>query len=124
MVIYEILGRFQKYYTKNEQTVSIMSNILWLQYINYALVPLVTKFNIKIPFLNELGLFDGPYTEFTVKWYQDVGATMCFTMLINCVSPHIGKIAKPIIVGLLRCMDRGCKCRLEKDGKVFTKKVL
>jgi len=67
--IFEVLGKFQKFYTKNEETVSIMSFILWLQFINFAIVPLITKFSFEFAFLNKLNLFAGPYADFTPQWY-------------------------------------------------------
>jgi hypothetical protein len=46
-----------------------------------------------------------------------VGATLCFTLFINTVSPHGGKIGKPIHTCFLRFKDRGYSARLQhSDG--------
>lgn len=123
--IFELLGAFQRFYTKNEKTLSIMSNILILQYINFAIVPLLTKFNFDIPFVNSFGLLKGPYEDFSVLWYKDVGATLCFTMLLNTITPHLGKIFVPILKCCLRWRDRKYSAHiLDDDDNVQTRKVL
>lgn len=124
-IIFELLGKFQRYYTKNEQTLAIFGNILWLQFLNFAIVPLIVKLNVNFPPVNMFGLAKGPYHEFNQKWYNDVGAIMCYTMLLNTLTPHIGKIAVPLALKFLRFMDRGCKNGMQnQDGSVRTKKVL
>ena len=115
-LIFEGLGKFQKFYTKNQQSLAIMGNILWLQYVNFAVVPLITKFNINFPLLNNVYLFAGPYHDFTVEWYKDVGSTLCMSMLINTVSPHISKLAMAFIKGcLLRYRDRSWKGGMQDE---------
>lgn len=122
--IFQFLGKFQKFYTKNEQTLSIMSNILWLQFINFAFIPIVTQFYLRVRPLHAFGLLNGLYPDFNYDWYQEVGAVLCYTMLINCFTPHLSKLAKPIIKFLLRFWDRSFSFKMEKDNKVNTKKVL
>ena len=103
-----------------------MGNILWLQYVNFAVVPLITKFNINFKPLNEIYLFAGPYHDFTLEWYKDIGSTLCLSMLINTISPHISKLAKAIVKGCcLRYRDRGWTGRIaDEEGQVQTKKVI
>lgn len=115
-LIFESLGKFQKFYTKNQQSLAIMGNILWLQYVNFAVVPLITKFNINFKLLNDVYLFAGPYHDFTVEWYKDVGSTLCMSMLINTFSPHISKVVVAFLKGcLLRYRDRGWKGSMQDE---------
>ena len=51
------------------------------------------------------------------------------TMLINTVSPHVSKIAMPLLACLKRCLDRGCRFSYNPDHSkgetdLRTKKVL
>lgn len=101
---------------------AIFGNILWLQYLNFAIVPLVVKMNIRFPPLNAFGLLEGPFPDFSQAWYHEVGAVLCYTMLLNCVTPHIGKVAVPIIKCILRTRDRGWKFGMQDEqGNVRTK---
>jgi len=47
-------------------------------------------------------------------------------MLVNTVTPHASKAAKPVIRALTRCLDRGCSRRLagEQPDSVKTKQVI
>lgn len=71
-----------------------MRLILWLQFINFAIVPQLTKLKVDAGPLNHMGLFKGQYEDFNEEWYHDVGSVMCQTMLIQCFSPQIIKIIK------------------------------
>jgi hypothetical protein len=84
-------------------------------------------FNFKISILNFIGIFKGTYHDFSVEWYRKIGASMSMTLLLSTVVPHAEKVTKPFIVGLKRCMDRGCKSSYHpEDGSygLRTKKVL
>jgi len=37
-------------------------------------------------------IFAGRFSDFTVDWYKNVGATISLTMFINIFTPHIGGI--------------------------------
>ena len=54
-----------------------MRLILWMQFINFAIVPQLTKLRIDAGPLNSLGLFKGDYKDFDEDWYHDVGSVMC-----------------------------------------------
>jgi hypothetical protein len=80
-----------------------------MQYINIAVVILVVTFNfLEDDLLGFLPILQGSYTGFTPRWYARVGNTLCVTLLINIVSPHISKVAVPGVKLLLRLFDRGC----------------
>lgn len=52
-------------------------------YINMAIIPLLTGFKLAVAGLNDIGIFDGAYTDFSVEWYREVGATICYSMFLN-----------------------------------------
>lgn len=57
-------------------------------YINMAIIPLLTTFKLAIAGINDIGLFDGAYTDFSVEWYREVGATICYAVFLNTFQPH------------------------------------
>jgi len=107
-----------------------------LQYFNIAVVGLLLSFNLKSPGSQSVfetsGLFpilDGEYRDFSTKWYRNIGASLCFTLLVNAFSPQISKLFVTLIPLLKRCLDRGCKLNTiahdkEGEGYVRSKKVL
>jgi len=84
-----------------------------MQFINFAIVPQLTKLNIDIAPLNLLGLFKGPYDDFNEEWYHDVGSVMCQTMLIQTFSPQLIKIIKYFKKLFMRYYDRGFTSKIE-----------
>jgi hypothetical protein len=70
---------------------------------------LLVNFTLDFGFLNSLSILDGEFDDFTTEWYKKVGASLGMTMLINTVSPHLPKLATPLLTVTKRCWDRGCK---------------
>lgn len=127
--VFDLMSSFEKKYTKNDATVSTFVKITILQFFNISVVILLVSFNLKFGLFNVFGIFVGDYTDFSVDWYKHIGATLTMTMLINCVSPHVSKIAMPLLACLKRCLDRGCKYSYQPDQakgetELRTKKVL
>lgn len=85
---FSFLVLFQKRFTLNDQTTSAFQYKLGLEYINMAIIPLLTAFKLKIDVVNELGLFAGHYEDFSIEWYREIGATICYTALLNTFQPH------------------------------------
>ena len=77
-----------------------------LQYCNIAVVILFTDFNSNDRIYG-LPLLVGKYIDFTPDWYRKVGSSLCFTLLLNTVTPHISKILEFLYVEFLRFYDRG-----------------
>lgn len=122
--IFEKLSSFEKKYTKNDATVSTFVKITILQFFNISVVILLVSFNLKFGLFNAFGLLKGEFTDFSVDWYKQIGATLSLTMLYNCVTPHISKIIKPIQAWTIRFLDRGCKWSYKGATELRTKKVL
>jgi len=47
-----------------------MYKILIFQFLNFAILPLLIQFHMKIPFLNDVGLLEGKYEDFNSQWYH------------------------------------------------------
>ena len=90
-----------------------------LQYFNLAIVLVLINFKIGIPFLNELNIFDGTYEDFSQRWYEQLGAGLCFTLFINVFSPQASKVGIPIIHLLMRFKDRGWKRELKGNFDII-----
>ena len=72
-------------------------------------------------------ILNGNYSDFSTAWYRNVGASLCFTLLINTVSPQASKLGLPFLSLFKRCFDRGCSCSVRKSpdsDEVNTRKVL
>lgn len=105
--IFEQLAPLSRFYTKNEETESIMKKILAMQFLNIAFVPIIVQFSLNAGFLNDVGLLQGSFEDFSVPWYRQVGATLCFTMLVQSISPHLSKIGMALFWEAVRFWDRG-----------------
>lgn len=64
-------------------------------------------------------VFAGRFDDFTVQWYQNVGATLSLTMFINIFTPHIGGMIAMFNNYLKRLIDRGCSKDMRKTKQVM-----
>lgn len=53
-------------------------------------------------------MLQGSYQDFSVNWYNNLGAAFTLTLAIQMVSPHGSKIFGAILKWLKRKCDRGC----------------
>eukprot|EP00953_Heterococcus_sp_UTEX-ZZ885_P008840 5260-Heterococcus_DN1.PRE.1 len=44
------------------------------------------------PLLRSLGVFNGPYDDFSRKWYGTVGAQLCASLVLAALTPHITRL--------------------------------
>lgn len=58
-------------------------------FFNTAIMILLANANVEetIPFLS--GIFNGPYNDYSVDWYNDVGNILVVSMILNAVLPVI-----------------------------------
>ena len=84
-----------------------------MQYFNIGIVLLLVNMNLGIN-LGGFPILDGDYSEFSVDWYKNIGAALCFTLLVNTASPQASKLGVPNIKVAQRCWDRGCCNGLKK----------
>lgn len=125
-MIFEMIAKFERKHTINEETISQFSKITIIQFINVALIVICVNFSfLDDPFLGFIPIFNGEYTDFSVKWYSNVGKTLCMTLMINIFSPHASKLSLPFLKFFFRWADRGYSStfRVGENG-VNTKKYL
>lgn len=117
-VIFELISRLEKHHTQNEQTLATFSKITVLQFVNISCIVLLINLTFKgsedYSLFRALPVLRGDYSDFTVQWYNNVGATLCVTLTINIVTVHIGKMLWCGLRACLRCRDRGCVCQLKR----------
>ena len=56
----------------------------------------------------------GDYNDFTVQWYFNIGASICLTLSLNIITPHISYLMHPIMGCMKKCCDRGCSSTIKK----------
>jgi len=115
----------------NEETLGTFQKITFLQYFNIAIVGLLISMNANVEALDmisesEFPILNGNYSDFSTRWYRNIGASLCFTLFINTMSPQLSKLGKPNMTLLKRCWDRGCKFSIQKGetDEVNTDKAL
>ena len=65
-------------------------------------------------------LFTGIFTDFDPTWYNSVGITILFTMIVFSCSAQVSFVLLKILSVLARCIDSGCRCN-GKTTKQLTK---
>ena len=117
------LSRFEKIESKSKEQVKIMSKVFIAMFINTALVVLAVNADFSsIDFINNLPLKDylfiSEFSDFTRRWYVQVGSTITVTMLVSIFSPHILNILIFYPLGGLRrnCRKSRFKTQLEIES--------
>jgi len=98
-MIFEKMAIVEKKHTVNEETTGQFIKIFIMQFMNIALVVLIVNMNLSIGFLSFLPIFNGEYLDFNSGWYENVGKTICLTMVINISLP----IFPNLLCHLLSC---------------------
>jgi Calcium-dependent channel, 7TM region, putative phosphate len=49
------------------------------------------------PLLRSLGVFNGPYDDFSRKWYGTVGAQLCASLVLAALTPHITRLLQFLV---------------------------
>lgn len=102
-ILVRAFAGFERHHTKSGRESSVMIKLFLLLTINSAMIPLLVFADIPslafVPYL-----FEGPYPDFSVGWYQDVGQLISTTLLINGVVYPMSALSK----GLTPKITRGC----------------
>ena len=116
--VFESIVQFEKHLTINNETMGVFQRIIFLQYANIALVVLLININlIDGKLLGFIPLLNGEYHDISTQWYANIGQALCLTLFINIFSPHVSKIAKPIVKILKRWKDRGFRFSFVKNSE-------
>lgn len=57
--------------------------------------------------LNVFGFFNGAYEDFSLQWYKEVGAVICYAQFLESFTPHTQLFIEYLIKEVLRFLDRG-----------------
>jgi len=77
-----VFSDFERHHTKSGLESSVSVKLFLALVVNSALIPVLVFAKIsKFDFLPYL--FQGPYEDFEVDWYQTVSSTLSFTLVVN-----------------------------------------
>lgn len=94
------------FHTETAQTNVIMVFVFVVQFINTGILITLINANTNEAGLH-LGIFNGMYPDFNFNWYNDIGATIIYTMIFNASWPFI-EIAMTFGMSLgYRLLDKG-----------------
>jgi len=86
------LGRFEKHFSVTSEQSAITRKLFVGLFLNTGLVMLMVNWDLESSVGSSIGteiLFAGEYSDFTPDWYQIVGVSIVFTMMLNMFNPHI-----------------------------------
>ena len=120
------MAEHEGYLSINDLTNSKFIKIGLMTFINNCIIIMVVEFQIfgsyewgkKSAFWSAFPLFMGPYQDFTIKFYFEIGVPICFTLAVNIVMPQIYALMTPVMQLFSRWMDRGI-CGCNKDLKKY-----
>ena len=96
-----VFSNFECHHTKSGLESSVSVKLFLALVINSALIPVLVFSNI--PKLNFLPyLFQGPYKDFEVDWYQVVSSTLSITLVVNALAFPV----KSLVTSQLRRLSR------------------
>lgn len=81
--------------------------------VNLNVPSVISYFTGVSGFNGKFFLFTGSYDDFDPRWYNTIGVTILFSMVINIVSTQVAYLLICLFQLLFRCLDSGCSC----DGK-------
>ena len=87
-----------------------MAGVCGIQFINLCILFFMVSLKIPNKLLNKFGLFEGTYDEVNAGWFIEFGSMIVQTMIIEIPVPHMFPLIIWLVVGLMRCCDRRCRC--------------
>jgi len=94
---------------------STFLKVTFLMYFNVAVVVMLVNFDLSVPILNDGGILKGDYKDFSARWYENIGANICYTLLIMVFTPQISKLfVDPAKFAFKRFYDREYKISTSK----------
>ena len=96
-----VFSNFECHHTKSGLESSVSVKLFLALVINSAMIPVLVFSNI--PKLNFLPyLFQGPYKDFEVDWYQVVSSTLSVTLVVNALAFPVNSLVKSQLKRLSR----------------------
>lgn len=109
------LSKSERLKTHNDETQSTFYKVTLLSYFNVAVVIMLVNFDYDFPLLNHFSILDGKYKDFSERWYANIGANICWTLLLMVGTPQASKLKDPVISAFKTWYDRGFKFRTKRD---------
>ena len=69
--------------------------------------------------LDDAAIFSGPRSDFTWKWYLEVGSAIVVTMFINVFALNASSFSAAVQTKLFRCIDRSCTLDMTRTQQKF-----
>lgn len=117
--IFEMLSKLEKHHTLNEETMGMFKKITIMQFINISCIILIINFRVETisgtKLFGIIPIFSGSFSDFSVQWYYNIGATLCLTLTINIFSPHSTKLMWAFLAMFKRLKDRGYHKNLRRE---------
>ena len=108
VALFEHIVILEKLPTMMDEIKAQFSRIVMVQFLNIGCLLLFADFSIGYS-QEEMGgliILVGNYKDFDTNWYYDIGAKISMAMISNSIAPFFSKLFEPIIVPILRCLDR------------------
>ena len=112
------ISRFESAHIKTSETFSSMLKMFIVSFLNTAVLLLLANLELDI-YVFGMPVFAGKYYEFSVDWYRVIGSTICVTMAVNIISPHLANGSYLLYRSFSACLDRGCSCDRRKTRKLI-----
>jgi len=93
---------FEKHSTLNRQIAQRVVKTFVAQFLNTGI--LILLINAK---LDSIGFWQGKFRDITPLWYENVGSTLLWTMVINIFTVPVIKVLYVIYQKIRRWCDRG-----------------
>ena len=105
---------FEKNHTITDEEQGLAMKMFLAQFMNTSIIILIINADFSsVAYIQEHATlktaFIGEFSDFTERWYRDVGLAMTSTLLTNSVAPHITVLTKwPIQIITQRLLAGGC----------------
>ena len=121
------LIKIRGYTTLSKEIRMNMICVFLMQFLNtgpFTLIANADFSELNIPFISDSYFFKlGLHRDFTVKWYQDVGKQLIYTMCLYVAYPVYGFVMWYLVGLLKKAIDKSCwicganptRCRVIQD---------
>ena len=121
VIVLKQLTKFEKNTTLSSDMSANMWKMFVVQFINTFILIIIVNTKIsalQVKFPN-FPFFAGNYDDIDPSWYNNVGATLLFSMILNVFTPHLTSLGFMWLTFIFRCCDSGCS----HDGRITKKKT-
>ena len=124
---FRTLVDFEGHETHTHEILSLALKLFVAMLVNTAMLVVLIAGNLNLftngrenhvtRLLREGAIFSGARSDFTWKWYLEVGTAVTVTMFINVFALNASSFSAAVQTKLLRCVDRGCSVDMSITGQ-------